>query len=177
MQHWQWVFSVFCTIYCLYAPLYVGIPFLDNACLIFSTALENAQFLPVMCTPQLVNDCFLPAMCTPQQEWFKRARNFWMCASPQVGLCYIQELWLWHGVACVGNKTDKSETIASSHGKNLYNLKCWEWICKVSMGIRRQAMAGVMGFLTFEEIWNDSKTKNIVYILKSSISWKVSSEK
>ncbi len=42
----------------------------------FATALENAQFLPVMCTPQLVNDCFLPAMCTPQIEWFKRARSF-----------------------------------------------------------------------------------------------------
>ncbi len=32
-------------------------------------------------------------------------------------------------------------------------------------------------FLTFEEIWNDSKDKKIVYILKSSVSWKVSSEK
>ncbi len=42
----------------------------------FSTALENAQFLPVMCTPQLVNDCFLPAMFTPQKEWFKTARSF-----------------------------------------------------------------------------------------------------
>ncbi len=45
------------------------------------------------------------------------------------------------------------------------------------MGIHGQAMAGVMGFLTFEEIWNDSKKQNIVYILKSSLSWKVSSEK
>jgi hypothetical protein len=45
------------------------------------------------------------------------------------------------------------------------------------MGIHRQAMTGVMGFLTFEEILNDSKNKKIVYILKSSISWKVSSEK
>jgi hypothetical protein len=45
------------------------------------------------------------------------------------------------------------------------------------MGIHRQAMAGVMGFLTFEEIQNNSKNKNIVYILKSSVSWKVSSEK
>jgi hypothetical protein len=35
MQHWQWEFSVFCAIYCLYAPVYVGILFLDNACLIF----------------------------------------------------------------------------------------------------------------------------------------------
>ncbi len=42
----------------------------------FSTALENAQFLPAMCAPQLVNDCFLPAMCTPQKDWFKRARSF-----------------------------------------------------------------------------------------------------
>ena len=28
-------FSVLCTIYCLYAPVYVGTMFLDNACLIF----------------------------------------------------------------------------------------------------------------------------------------------
>ncbi len=35
MQRWQWEFYVFCTIYCLYAPVYVGILFLDNACLIF----------------------------------------------------------------------------------------------------------------------------------------------
>jgi hypothetical protein len=69
-------FSVFCIIYCLYAPVYVGIPFLDSSFLYFSTALENAQFLPVMCTPQLVNDCFLPAMYTPQKEGFKRARRF-----------------------------------------------------------------------------------------------------
>ena len=43
-------------------------------------------------------------MRTPQKEWFKRARSFWMCTSPQVGLCHIQELGLWHGGACVGNK-------------------------------------------------------------------------
>ncbi len=35
LQRWQWNVSVFCTIYCLYAPVYVGILFLDNACLIF----------------------------------------------------------------------------------------------------------------------------------------------
>ncbi len=35
MQCWQGNFSVFCTICCLYAPVYVDIPFLDNACLIF----------------------------------------------------------------------------------------------------------------------------------------------
>ncbi len=52
----------------------------------------------------------------------------------------------------MGNKTDKSETVASSHVRNQYNLKFWERICKVSMGIHRQAMAGVMGFLTYEEI-------------------------
>jgi hypothetical protein len=45
------------------------------------------------------------------------------------------------------------------------------------MGIQRQAMAREMRFLTFEEIKNDSKDKKIVYILKSSVSWKVSSEK
>ncbi len=45
------------------------------------------------------------------------------------------------------------------------------------MGIHGQAMVQVMGFLTYEEIWNDSKNKKIVYILKSSVSWKVSSEK
>jgi hypothetical protein len=96
----------------------------------------------------------MPAMCTPQKEWFKRARSFLdvcacVCPLPQVGLCHKQELCLWHGGACAGNKNDKSETIASSHGRNYYNLKFWEGTCKVSMEIHRQAMAGVMGFLTF----------------------------
>ncbi len=54
----------------------------------FSTTLENAQFLPVMCTPQLVNDCFLPAMCTPQKNGSREPDDFWMCASPQVGVCH-----------------------------------------------------------------------------------------
>jgi hypothetical protein len=45
------------------------------------------------------------------------------------------------------------------------------------MGIHRQAMVGVMGFLTFEENRNDSKDEKIMYILKSSVSWKFSSEK
>ncbi len=45
------------------------------------------------------------------------------------------------------------------------------------MGIRRQARVGVSGFLTFEEIWNDSKDKKIVYIFKSSVSLKVIAEK
>ncbi len=52
----------------------------------------------------------------------------------------------------MGNKTDKSEMIASSHGRNKYNPELWELISKISMGVHRQAMAGVMGFLTFEEI-------------------------
>ena len=38
-------------------------------------------------------------------------------------------------------------------------------------------MVGEEGFLSLEEIQNDSKNKKIVYILKSSVSWKVSSEK
>jgi hypothetical protein len=45
------------------------------------------------------------------------------------------------------------------------------------MGIHWQAMAGKWGFLTLEEIPNDSKNKKIMYTLKSSVSWKVSSEK
>ncbi len=95
----------------------------------------------------------------PKKNGSREPEVIWMCASPQVGLCHIQELWLWHGGACAGNKTDKSETIASSHGRNYYNLEHWKWICKVSTGIHRQAMVGAMGFLTFKEIWNDSKTR------------------
>ncbi len=45
------------------------------------------------------------------------------------------------------------------------------------MEIHRQARVGELGFLTFKEIWNDSKDKKIVFILKSSVSWKVSFEK
>ncbi len=76
MQRWQWKFFciphntlLVCPHLCWYS--------IPGQCLLnFSTALENAQFLPVMCTPQLNNDCFLPAMCTPPKEWFKRARRF-----------------------------------------------------------------------------------------------------
>ncbi len=177
MQHWQGEF--FCILHNirLVCPR-LGWYSVPGQCLLnYSTALENAQFLPVMCTPQLVNDCFLPQCAHLKKNGSREPEVFWMCASPQVGLCHIQELWPWHWGACVGNKTDKSEMIASSHGRNQNNLECWEWICKISMGIHRQAMAGVMGFLTFEEIWNDSKNKKIVFILKSFISWKVSSEK
>ncbi len=42
--------------------------------------------------------------------------------------------------------------IASNLVRNQYDLKFWERICKVSPGIHRQARAGELGFLTFEEI-------------------------
>ncbi len=76
MQHWQGGF--FCTLHniLLVCPRLCWYSVPGQCLLYFSTALENAQFLPVMCTPQLVNYCFLPAMCTPQKEWFKRARSF-----------------------------------------------------------------------------------------------------
>ncbi len=94
MQRWHWEF--FCILHniLLVCPhlCWYSIP---GQCLLnFSTALENAQFLPVMCTPQLVNDCFLPAMCTPQKNGSREPEAFWICASPQVGLCHILELWL-----------------------------------------------------------------------------------
>ncbi len=66
MQHWHQYFfciphNIFlvCPCSCWYS--------IPGQCLLnFSTVLENAQFPPAMCTPQLVNDCFLPAMCTPK---------------------------------------------------------------------------------------------------------------
>jgi hypothetical protein len=130
LQRWLWEF------FCILHNILLVCPclcwnYVPWQCLLnFPTALVNAQFLPVMCTPQVVsskwllsavvNDCFLPAMCTPQNKWIKRARSVLevLCASPQVGLCHIQELWLWYGRACVGIKTDKSEMIASSHDRN-----------------------------------------------------------
>jgi hypothetical protein len=47
--------------------------------------------------------------------------------------------------------SDKYETIASNHGRNLYNLELWERICKVSVGIHLQARVGEFGFLTVKE--------------------------
>ncbi len=99
LQRWE------CEFFCILHNILLVCPclcwyYIPWQCLInFSTALENAQFLPVMCTPQVVNDCFLPAMCTPQNKWIKRARSVLevLCASPQIGLCHIQDLWLWHG--------------------------------------------------------------------------------
>ncbi len=118
MQRWQGEF------FCILHNIFLVCPRLcwysvPGQCLLnFSTALANAQFLPVMCSPQLVNYCFLTAMCTPKKNGSREPEVFWMCASPQVGLCHIQKLWLCHGGTCVGNKTDKSEKIASSHGRN-----------------------------------------------------------
>ncbi len=48
---------------------------------------------------------------------------------------------------------------------------------KLAWKIHRQTRLEELGFLTFEKIWNDSKDKKILYILKSSVSWKVCSEK
>jgi hypothetical protein len=45
------------------------------------------------------------------------------------------------------------------------------------VGIHRQARVEELGFLTFEEISNNSKDKKIVYILKSSVFLKVIVEK
>ncbi len=114
----------------------------------------------------------------PKNNGSREPEVFWMCASPQVGLCHIQELWLWHGGACVGNKTDKSEMIASSHGRNWYNLQFWEWICKIRMGIHRQSHGGSNGV---SDIWINlkwlKKQENrvhieVLYILESQF-WTV----
>ncbi len=79
LQRWQGGF--FCILHniLLVCPRLCRYSVSGQCLLNFSTALENAQFLPVMCAPQLVHDCFLPAMCTPQKEWFKRARSFFGC--------------------------------------------------------------------------------------------------
>jgi hypothetical protein len=42
--------------------------------------------------------------------------------------------------------------MSSNLHRNLYNLKFGERICKVSVVIHRQARAGELEFLTFEEI-------------------------
>jgi hypothetical protein len=47
----------------------------------------------------------------PKKNGLREPEVFWMCASPQVGLCHIHKLCLWHGGGCVGNKTDKSEQL------------------------------------------------------------------
>ncbi len=33
----------------------------------------------------------------PNTNGSREPELFWMCASPQIGLCHIQELWLWYG--------------------------------------------------------------------------------
>jgi hypothetical protein len=77
----------------------------------------------------------------PKTNGSREPKLFWMCASPQVGLCHIQELLLWHGGACVGIKTDKSETIlVVMVGINKILSVGNEYVN--SMGIHRQAMAG-----------------------------------
>ncbi len=56
----------------------------------------------------------------PKENGLREPEVFWVCASPQVGLCHIACIRIvslaWGG--CAGNKTDKSEMLASSHGRN-----------------------------------------------------------
>ncbi len=132
MQCWQGEF--FCTLHNMWlvCPC-LGWYSVPGQCLLnFPTALENAQFLPVICAPQLVvNDCFLPAMCTPQKEWFKRARSFLdVCLTTSRSMSHTRIVTLTWG-ACVGNKTDKSETIniILSYG-NEYVKLAWEFTGK-----------------------------------------------
>ncbi len=101
MQCWQWEF--FCILHniLLVCP-HLCVFFVPGQCLLnFSTTLENAQFLPVMCTPQLVNDCTLPVMCTPQKEWFKRARRFLdVCLTTSRSMSHIRIVSLAWGGLC-----------------------------------------------------------------------------
>ncbi len=101
MQRWQWEF--FCILYniLLVCPRLCWYSIPGQCLLNFSTALENVQFLPVMCTPQLVNDCFLPALCTPQKEWFKRARSFLdVCLTTSSSLSHTKIVSLAWGGLC-----------------------------------------------------------------------------
>ena len=68
----------------------------------------------------------------PKKNGLREPEVFWMCASPQIGLCHIQELCLWRVGACVGNRTDKSEMIASSHGRNEYILSVGNEYVKIA---------------------------------------------
>jgi hypothetical protein len=45
----------------------------------------------------------------PKKNGSREPEVFWMCASPQVGLCHIGALCLWHGGACAGNETDNQK--------------------------------------------------------------------
>ncbi len=101
MQCWQWEF--FCILHniLLICPCLCWYSIPGQCLLNFSTALENAQFLPVMCTPQLVNDCFLPAMFTPQKEWFKRARSFLdVCLTTSGSMSHTRIVTLAWGGLC-----------------------------------------------------------------------------
>jgi hypothetical protein len=101
MQRWQWKF--FCILHniLLVCPRLYLYSFPGQCLLNFFTTLKNAQFLPVMCTPQLVNDCFLPAMCTPQKEWFKRARSFLdLCLTTSWSMSHTRIVSLAWGGLC-----------------------------------------------------------------------------
>ncbi len=71
--------------------------------------------------------------------------------------------------------------------ESIYYLEFWERICKVSMGIQRQARAGESKFLTFEkELKRPALTLmqfiflfliyQKLFILKSPVSWNVVAE-
>ncbi len=101
MQHWQGEF--FCILHnmLLVCPRLCWYSVPGQCLLNFSTALENAQFLPVMCTPQLVNDYFLPAIYTPQKEWFKRARSFLdVCLTTSWSMSHTRIVTLAWGGLC-----------------------------------------------------------------------------
>ncbi len=101
MQRWQGEF--FCTLHniLLVCPCLCWYSVPGQCLLNFSTALGNVQFLPVMCTPRLVNDCFLPAMCTHQKEWFKRTRSFLdVCLTTSRSMSHTRIVTLAWGGLC-----------------------------------------------------------------------------
>jgi hypothetical protein len=74
----------------------------------------------------------------------------------------------------------KNNEVGSSSHRNWYYVDLSEIVCKAFMRIHRQARAGELVLLMFEEIWNGYNDNNFVllntkelYKWKSPVSWKV----
>jgi hypothetical protein len=93
------VFFLYSAQYIACMPIYVGIPFMNNACLIFLLHQKMLNFHQQCAHPNYLMIDFCQQCAHPKKNGSREPEVFWMCALPQVGLCHIRAVSLaWGGL-------------------------------------------------------------------------------
>ncbi len=114
----------------------------------------------------------------PKKNGSSEPEDSWMCASPQVGLCHIYK-------NCVSGMGGPVQSIRLINQKRLLLvmvgidiiLSVGNEYVKLARKFTGKPWRENRDFLHYKKLEMTKKNKKIVYILKSSVSWKVSSEK